>query len=134
MKTHLSQLKSLVNRARERTARMLLVPAVALACSPVMAQGLPQIPTPGQAIGGGAVAQGDWLGAMGSWFKAGITILALVLASMAFIYVMMGALGKWRAYSMGRAEIADLKEYFIMAAVLAVFIVIMATYAAQVLA
>ena len=32
------------------------------------------------------------------------------------------------------AEIADLKEYFIMAAVLAVFIVIMATYAAQVLA
>jgi len=53
---------------------------------------------------------------------------------MGFIYVMMGALGKWRAYSMGRAEIADLKEYFIMAAVLAVFIVIMATYAAQVLA
>ena len=135
MKTHLSQLKTLVNRARERTARMLLVPAVALACSPaVMAQGLPQIPTPGQGIGGGAVAQGDWLGAMGAWFKAGITILALVLASMAFIYVMMGALGKWRAYSMGRAEMADLKEYFIMGAVLAVFIVVIATYALSTLA
>ena len=32
------------------------------------------------------------------------------------------------------SEIADLKEYFIMGAVLAVFIVVMATYAAQVLA
>jgi len=135
MKTHLLQIKTLVNHARERTARMLLVPAVVLACSPaVMAQGLPQMPTPGQGIGGGAVAQGDWLGAMGAWFKAGITILALVLTSMAFIYVMMGALSKWRAYSMGRAEMADLKEYFIMGAVLAVFIVVIATYALSTLA
>ena len=77
MKTHLSQLQSLVKRARERTARMLLVPAVALACSPVMAQGLPQIPTPGQAIGGGSVASGDWLGAMGAWFKAGVTCVGM---------------------------------------------------------
>ena len=62
------------------------------------------------------------------------TVSRRTAQAMGFIYVMMGALGKWRAYSMGRAEIADLKEYFIMAAVLAVFIVIMATYAAQVLA
>ena len=70
---------------------------------------------------------------MGAWFKAGVTILGLVLAALGFIYVVMGALGKWRAYSMGRAEIADLKEYFIMAAVLGVFLVIMVTYSLQIL-
>ena len=126
-------LKNLAARARNKSARLMLAPAVALLCSPAFAA-LPTMPTPGQAIGGGSVASGDWLGAMGAWFKAGVTILGLVLAALGFIYVVMGALGKWRAYSMGRAEIADLKEYFIMGAVLAVFIVVMATYAAQVLA
>ena len=126
-------LKTLAARARDKSARLMLAPAVALLCSPAFAA-LPTMPTPGSAIGGGTVASGDWLGAMGAWFKAGVIILSLILAAMGFIYVMMGALGKWRAYSMGRAEIADLKEYFIMGAVLAVFIVVMATYAAQVLA
>ncbi len=133
MKTKLMQLKALAGRARERGARLMLAPAVALACSPAMAA-LPQLPTPSDGIGGGAVAQGDWLGAMGAWFKAGITILALVLCALGFVYVIMGALGKWRAYSLGRAEIADLKEYFIMGAVLAVFLVVIATYAFETLA
>ena len=132
MKSRLIQLKNVAGRAREKAGRMLLAPWVALMCSPAFAA-LPTVPVPGEAVGGGTVADGDWLGAMGAWFKAGVIILSLILAAMGFIYVMMGALGKWRAYSMGRAEIADLKDYFIMAAVLAVFIVIMATYAAQVL-
>lgn len=133
MKSRLIQLKNVAGRAREKAGRMLLAPWVALMCSPAFAA-LPTVPVPGEAVGGGTVADGDWLGAMGAWFKAGVIILSLILAAMGFIYVMMGALGKWRAYSMGRAEIADLKEYFIMGAVLAVFIVVMATYAAQVLA
>ena len=133
MKSRLNQLKNVAIRAKEKGARMALAPFVVLACSPVYAT-LPTIPAPGDAIGGGTVAADDWLGNMGAWFKAGVIILSLILAAMGFIYVMMGALGKWRAYSMGRAEIADLKEYFIMGAVLAVFIVVMATYAAQVLA
>ena len=125
-------LKNLAARARDKSARLMLAPAVALLCSPAFAA-LPTMPTPGQAIGGGSVASGDWLGAMGAWFKAGVIIFSLILAALAFIYVMMGALGKWRNYSMGRLEMADLKEYFIIAAVFAIFVVIMATYAAQVL-
>ena len=126
-------LKNLAARAWDKSARLMLAPAVALLCSPAFAA-LPTMPTPGQAIGGGSVASGDWLGAMGAWFKAGVIIFSLILAALAFIYVMMGALGKWRNYSMGRLEMADLKEYFIIAAVFAIFVVIMATYAAQVLA
>ena len=132
MKSRLNQLKNVAIRAKEKGARMALAPFVVLACSPVYAA-LPTIPAPGDAIGGGTVAADDWLGNMGAWFKAGVTILGLVLAALGFIYVVMGALGKWRAYSMGRAEIADLKEYFIMAAVLGVFLVIMVTYSLQIL-
>lgn len=132
MKSRLIQLKNVAGRAREKAGRMLLAPWVALMCSPAFAA-LPTVPVPGEAVGGGTVADGDWLGAMGAWFKAGVTILGLVLAALGFIYVVMGALGKWRAYSMGRAEIADLKEYFIMAAVLGVFLVIMVTYSLQIL-
>ena len=132
MKSRLIQLKNVAGRAREKAGRMLLAPWVALMCSPAFAA-LPTVPVPGEAVGGGTVADGDWLGAMGAWFKAGVTILGLVLAALGFIYVVMGALGKWRSYSMGRAEIADLKEYFIMAAVLGVFLVIMVTYSLQIL-
>ena len=132
MKSRLIQLKNVAGRAREKADRMLLAPWVALMCSPAFAA-LPTVPVPGEAVGGGTVADGDWLGAMGAWFKAGVIIFSLILAALAFIYVMMGALGKWRNYSMGRLEMADLKEYFIIAAVFAIFVVIMATYAAQVL-
>ena len=65
--------------------------------------------------------------------NSGVITFFSSLGAKGFIYVMMGALGKWRAYSMGRAEIADLKEYFIMAAVLGVFLVIMVTYSLQIL-
>ncbi len=93
------------------------------------------MPTPaGGGIGGAAVADGDWLQNMGAWFKAGLGILGLVLGALGFLYVVMGGLQKWKLYSAGRAEIGDLKEYFVMGAVLAVFMVVMIGYAVQTLA
>lgn len=108
--------------------KALLIPAVAIMCSPVMAA-LPVMPTPGDAIGGGAVAAGDWLGAMGAWWKQGLTILAMIFVGYFFLKVVMGAVTKWGDYSKGRADVADLKEYVITGSVLAVALVIMATYA-----
>lgn len=96
---------------------------------------LPNIPTPqGGGIGGAQVQDGDWMGQMGAYFKAGISILALVLAGLSFIKVMGGGLRKWNEYSRGQAEFADLKEFFIVGVILIVFIVIMANYALSVLA
>ena len=109
----------------------MLAPAVALLCSPAFAA-LPTMPTPGQAIGGGSVASGDWLGAMGAWFKAGVTILGLVLAALGFIYVVMGRLEVARLLH-GPCGNRRPREYFIMAAVLGVFLVIMVTYSLQIL-
>ncbi|KZK27587.1 integrating conjugative element membrane protein [Delftia sp. GW456-R20] len=96
---------------------------------------LPNIPTPqGGGIGGAQVQDGDWMGQMGAYFKAGISILALVLAGLSFIKVMGGGLRKWNEYSRGQAEFADLKEFFIVGVILIVFIVMMANYALSVLA
>ena len=131
MKAQMSHLKNLAASTREKMARAALVPAVMLMSSPVYAA-LTTMPTPGTGIGGATPADGDWLNTMGAWFKAGITILGLILAGLGLIYTVMGGLSKWRAYSLGRAEIADLKEYFIMATVFVVFLVLMVTYATKV--
>ena len=131
MKAQMSHLKNLAASTREKMARAALVPAVMLMSSPVYAA-LPTMPTPGTGIGGATPADGDWLNTMGAWFKAGITILGLILAGLGLIYTVMGGLSKWRAYSLGRAEIADLKEYFIMATVFVVFLVLMVSYATKV--
>ena len=130
----LQSLKTLARRASDKAACMLLAPMVGLMCSPTFAA-LPEMPTPaGGGIGGAAVAQGDWLNNMGAWFKAGLSILGLVLGALGFLYVVMGGLQKWKLYSAGRAEIGDLKEYFVMGAVMAVFMVVMIGYAVQTLA
>ena len=120
---------------REKAARAALWPAVYLASSPVWAQatsggkvGNLDLPAPpGTGLAG--VNTGTWIGDMGAWFKVGILVLGMILVGLAFIYVLAGALGKWRMYARGQADISDLKEYFIMGTILAVFVVAMATYA-----
>ncbi|MCR6480985.1 DUF2976 domain-containing protein [Variovorax sp. ZS18.2.2] len=95
---------------------------------------LPKIKAPSDGIGGIAVDDNNWLAQMGAWFKMGVTILGLILGALGFIYVVSGALQKWKQYAAGRAEIGDLKEYFIMGAILTVFLVVMIGYATQTLA
>lgn len=117
---------------RDRLQRWALAPVVAVMCSPAMAA-LPTMPTPGTDMEGNTCAAGDWMCAMSAFFKAGMAILGLVLVALGFLYVVGGALSKWREYTAGRAQIADLKEYFIMGMILTVFLVILVTYAFQVI-
>ena len=131
MKTF-QQLKALASRVNAKTATLALAPVVALQSSSVWAA-LPEVQPPSDAIGGGSVSDGDWMGAMGGYFKAAFTILALVFVAGAFIYVLMGAWRKWQDYSSGRGEISQIVEYFVMAAVFGLFVVVIATYALKTL-
>ena len=115
-------------RFKDQAAKIALAPAVMAMASPAMAA-LPKMPTPGTGIGGAAVADGDWLGAMGAWWKQGLTILAMIFVGYFFLKVVMGAIGKWTQYSRGQADIADLKEYVITGSVLAIALVVLAGYA-----
>lgn len=121
-----------LSAARSKARDLMLAPVVAVMCSPALA-GLPTMPTPGTDMQGNTCAAGDWICAMSAWFKAGLVILGLVLLGLSFLYVVGGALTKWREYTTGRAQIGDLKEYFIMGMVLTVFMVILVTYAFQVI-
>lgn len=116
----------------DRLQRWALAPVVAVMCSPALAA-LPTMPTPGTDMNGATCAAGDWMCAMSAFFKAGMAILGLVLVALGFIYVVGGALSKWKEYTAGRAQVADLKEYFIMGMILTVFLVILVTYAFQVI-
>ena len=116
----------------DRLQRWALAPVVAVMCSPALAA-LPTMPTPGTDMNGATCAAGDWMCAMSAYFKAGMAILGLVLVALGFLYVVGGALSKWREYTAGRAQIADLKEYFIMGMILVVFLVMLVTYAFQVI-
>jgi integrating conjugative element membrane protein (TIGR03745 family) len=116
----------------DRLQRWALAPVVAVLCSPAMAN-LPTMPTPGTDMKGQTCAAGDWFCAMSAYFKAGMAVLGLVLIALGFLYVVGGALSKWREYTAGRAAIADLKEYFIMGMILVVFLVLLVTYAFQVI-
>jgi integrating conjugative element membrane protein (TIGR03745 family) len=117
---------------RDHLQRWTLAPVVALLCSPALAA-LPVMPAPGTDMQGATCAAGDWMCTMSAYFKAGLAILGLVLLGLAFLYVVGGSLAKWREYTAGRAQIADLKEYFIMGMILVGFLVILVTYAFQVI-
>ncbi|THT98403.1 DUF2976 domain-containing protein [Lampropedia puyangensis] len=92
---------------------------------------LPTIAAP-DGIDGASCGAGDWLCAMGGYFKQGITILGLIFAALAFLIVVAGGLSKWKDYSKGRLDMSELKEYMIVAAIFAIFIVVMVTYAFEV--
>lgn len=115
-------------KAKRHLTQAALIPAVALLSSPAMAA-LPTMPTPGSGIDGAQVADGDWLGAMGAYWKQGLTILAMIFVGYFFLKVVMGAITKWNQYTRGQADISDLKEYVITGGVLAIALVAMATYA-----
>ncbi|WP_287919239.1 DUF2976 domain-containing protein [Comamonas sp.] len=107
---------------------------VSMLCSPAMAA-LPSLPMPtGGGLGGAAVQDGDFFGIFGAYFKAGLTILGLVLAALAFIMVVVGSISRWRLYAQGKLEIADLKEYLIMSIIVMAFVVMMVKYAFETLA
>jgi hypothetical protein len=80
---------------------------------------------------GKTVQSGDWMGTMGAWIKAGVVLFGLAITAYVFIHMVMGAITKWRAYSSGKGELGDVKEYIVFSALLAVFIIVMVTYAFQ---
>lgn len=107
---------------------------VSLVCAPAMAA-LPTMPMPtGGGLGGAAVQDGDFFGIFGAYFKSGLTILGLVLAALAFYMVVVGSISRWRLYSQGKLEIADLKEYLIMSIIIIAFVIMMVKYAFETLA
>lgn len=127
-------MKKSFKRISARLGAMALLPFVMLATCPAFSA-LPTIAPPaGGSIGGGTTQDGDILGQMGAYFKLGLTILGLVMAAVAFLFVVTASLQRYREYTAGRIQLGDLKEHAIVSVVILSLVILMVTYAAQTLA
>lgn len=126
MKKHLKKINSGI-------VSIALAPVVLLATCPAFSA-LPTIQPPaGGSIGGGTTQEGDVLGQMGAYFKLGMTILGLVLAAIAFLFVVTASLQRYRDYTAGKIQLGDLKEFVIVSVIIISFVILMVNYAAQAL-
>ncbi|KGG92155.1 MULTISPECIES: TIGR03745 family integrating conjugative element membrane protein [Comamonas] len=127
MKKHLKKINSGI-------ASIALAPVVLLATCPAFSA-LPTIQPPaGGSIGGGTTQEGDILGQIGAYFKLGMTILGLVLAAIAFLFVVTASLQRYRDYTAGKIQLGDLKEFVIVSVIIISLVILMVNYAAQSLA
>lgn len=104
----------------------LVVGVLSLIAHPAFAD-LPQAITPQ------GVQAGDMPGLWRALMKAGVAVVVLGIGAIAFYKIPMGALKKWEEYRDGRAEIAEVKEYFIWGSIVLVAIVAILTTAASIL-
>lgn len=126
MKKHLKKINSGI-------ASIALAPVVLLATCPAFSA-LPTIQPPaGGSIGGGTTQEGDILGQIGAYFKLGMTILGLVLAAIAFLFVVTASLQRYRDYTAGKIQLGDLKEFVIVSVIIISLVILMVNYAAQAL-
>lgn len=134
MQPKFEPLVAVARRTRDRLRLAKALPATVLASlaasmsHPALAA-LPTIATPATGVGGAAVQQGDWIGTIGAIFVAVVAIIVLVLCAWFFLQGIMGLITKWKDYSNGRAQIGDLKEYFVMVILSSVVVVLLGGYA-----
>ncbi|MPS94021.1 TIGR03745 family integrating conjugative element membrane protein [Comamonas sp.] len=127
-------MKKNFKKIKSGIASIALAPVVLLATCPAFSA-LPTIQPPaGGSIGGGTTQEGDILGQMGAYFKLGMTILGLVLAAIAFLFVVTASLQRYRDYTAGKIQLGDLKEFVIVSVIIISLVILMVNYAAQSLA
>lgn len=88
------------------------------------------LPTPTQTTG---AASGDYLAVFRDYWKQGVLLLALVLASFALLVVGGGAVSKFNEYRVGRAELGDLLTYVILGVIVLLIVIYLANEASKVL-
>ncbi|MBL5976298.1 UNVERIFIED_CONTAM: DUF2976 domain-containing protein [Comamonas sp. A-3] len=127
MKKHLRKINSGI-------ASIALAPVALIAASPAFSA-LPTIQPPaGGSIGGGTTQEGDILGLIGAYLKLGFTILGLILAVAAFLYVVIASMQRYRDYTKGTIQLGDLKEHVIVSVIILTLVIAMVNYSVQTLA
>lgn len=97
--------------------------AMLMAAGPAMAA-LPGTVAPGQGVNGG-----DYIALLQQYWKQGVAVLVLMMGTYAFVEVAGGAVGKFREWREGKAELTDLKWFFFIGVVMLVAVVYLLTTA-----
>jgi integrating conjugative element membrane protein (TIGR03745 family) len=107
-----------------RTASLgLAILASVLFVEPALAE----LPT---AVAADGAASGDYIEIGKEYFKNGLIVLGLIIATLGFIAVAAGGIAKFNEYRMGRAELGDLGVLAVVGAVVLVLMVYLLNEAA----
>lgn len=108
---------------RQRNALVAAAAMLLSAVQPAMAA-LPAAVAPGA-----GAAAGDYMALLQQYWKQGIAVLVLMIATVAFYQTAAGAIEKFGEWRMGKAELTDLKSFFFIAVVMLVTVVYLLTTA-----
>ncbi len=96
----------------------------------VMEPALAELPT---AVAADGAASGDYIEIGKQYFKNGLIVLGLIIATLGFIAVAAGGIAKFNEYRMGRAELGDLGVLAVVGAVVLVLMVYLLNEAAVII-
>ncbi len=106
---------------------VIVVTEIVASIQPAMAA-LPQPVQPGN-----GVAAGDYIALLQQYWKEGIAFLVLAIGAYGFVEVGGGAVAKFREWREGKAELSDLKWFFVIGVVMLVALVYLLTIASGIL-
>lgn len=119
-------MRAVVRKLKGGIAPVLSMGAAFLA-SPAMAA----LPAAVQPAGGAGA--GDYTKLLQSYWQQGIAVIVLMVAAYAFVEVGGGAIAKFGEWRNGKAELTELKWYFLIGVVMLVTVVYLLTTAAGIL-
>lgn len=101
-----------------------------LAAAFIVEPALAELPT---AVQAGSAASGDYIEIGKQYFKNGLIVLGLIIATLGFIAVAAGGIAKFNEYRIGRAELGDLGVLAVVGAVVLVLMVYLLNEAATII-
>ena len=111
-------------------ARTILLGFAVLASAFIVEPALAELPT---AVAADGAASGDYIAIGKEYFKNGLIVLGLIIATLGFIAVAAGGIAKFNEYRIGRAELGDLGVLAVVGAVVLVLMVYLLNEAAVII-
>ncbi|MCK9987475.1 MAG: hypothetical protein AzoDbin1_03947 [Azoarcus sp.] len=128
---HTAQAPERPLRCRAKAAAHIVLLGLGVLASVFVAEpALAELPT---AVAADGAASGDYIEIGKQYFKNGLIVLGLIIATLGFIAVAAGGIAKFNEYRMGRAELGDLGVLAVVGAVVLVLMVYLLNEAATII-
>ena len=122
-RTRLRQVLDAVSKSRGKIG-VIAAAALAATLAPSAFAALPTSVAPGA-----GAASGDFIALMQQYWKEGVAFLVLAMGAYGFVEVGGGAIAKFSEWRQGKAELAELKWFFVIAVIMLVALVYILTTA-----
>ena len=124
---HVRDERGALREASSQARRKLALTVVAVLATVLAPSAFAALPTAVQP--GGNAAAGDYIALLQQYWKEGIAFLVLALGAYGFVEVGGGAIAKFAEWRQGKAELSELKWFFVIGVVMLVALVYILTTA-----